>query len=425
MPPLTLRNGVALVGERLDATPFRELVITDGVIAGIDEGPASDAATLDLDGAFVLPGLIDAHVHLSLDAAPNRTYDHWRQPAIVRAATLLRNGLLALARGITAVRDLGCVDESVLVYGRRTAAGAFVGPRVVACGRWICATGGHGFEHGRVADGPVQMRTAVREQLRDGAQVIKVMATGGMSTPGDAGRRELTAEEVGAAVDEATAAGPRVAAHAHGADGVLTAVEAGAASIEHGALAGPLEVDAMIRHGVALVPTLMAVRNIEPGRGIEPEIVATVARTRDTYYANVQQAIKAGVTVVAGTDAGTALNPIGQLIDELKLYTTMGLSPGEAIATATVAAGRLLDVPIGILEAGAAADLLVVAGDPRDDLDHLHRPSWVIHRGRLGEPSAMLRAAHALGAGPADYLLNQSCWAATASTDAQFTRSRT
>src|SRR5581483_3521048 len=241
-PPLLLQNGVALAGAELEPREFRELLVVDGKIAAIDEGATGDARALDLGGAFVLPGLVDAHVHFGLTGDPVDPYGHWRRPLAIRGATLVRNGLLALAHGITTIRDLGGFDSSVIDYGRETNAGRLLGPRVVACGRWICMTGGHGWEYGREADGPDDVRKAVREQVRSRASVIKLMATAGVSTPGDAESVELGVDELSVGVREAANAGLKVAAHALAAAGIRNAVEAGAASIEHAAFAGPEEI---------------------------------------------------------------------------------------------------------------------------------------------------------------------------------------
>lgn len=405
MSSVVLRNGIALAGEEFDPTPFRELLIEDGTIAGFDVDAPRDARAIELDGAFVLPGLIDAHVHFGLTGGIN-PYPHWRQPLVRRGATLLRNGLIALAHGITTVRDLGSVDAAAIDYGRMTAAGELLGPRVVACGRWIAMTGGHGWEYGREADGADDVRKAVREQVRARAGVIKLMATGGLSTPGNAASLELGREELAAGVEEAHNAGLKAAAHAHAAAGIRAAVEAGIDSIEHAAFAGPDEIELMKRAGVFLVPTLVAVMHVRPGSGIDDEVVAKTEEARGLFYATVEQAIRAGVTVAAGTDAGTALNPIGLLVDELKLYASMGMTATDAIRSATVTAGRLLGLPAGVIEPGRVADLVIVRDDPRDDLDQLRRPRLVVRGGQCVDVGWAVRVVAALGREEADRLLD-------------------
>lgn len=385
---LVLRNGIALTGDSLAPRPFQSLVIRGGVITQItgDMVAADGAAEIDAAGGFVTPGLIDAHVHFGLAAHP-APYRHWDRPAFIRSMTCFHNGLRALRAGITTVRDLGSGDTMVIDYGREVKAGHLPGPRVVAAGRPIAITGGHGWEHARVANGPEEVRLAVREQLTAGAGVIKLMATGGISTPGNPGRSELTAEELSAGVDEAHRAGVLAAAHAHAPEGIANAIAAGVDSIEHAAFADPDTHALMIKADVTLVPTVTALSPIAAGVGIPEDTVVKSLRARETFQQNTGHAIAAGVTIAAGTDAGTALNPIGGLLDELLLYVRRGMSAAQALRSATVTAGRLVGeagepAGTGTIEVGARADLVVVPADPRADLEVLRRPAAVIAGGR-------------------------------------------
>ena len=404
---LVLREGIALAGEDLAPVELDALVVEDGRIASLGAAPAArdDDRVVDLRGAHVLPGLVDAHVHLDLVADVD-AYSHWRKPAVLRGAALLRTGLLALAHGITAVRDLGCVDESVIEYGRRTATGAVLGPRVLACGRWICMTGGHGWEYGREADGPDDVRRAAREQVRARAGVIKLMATGGLSTPGSADSVELTYEELLAGVEEAHHAGLTAAAHAHARAGIENAVRAGIDTIEHAAFADDERVELMRAHDVTLVPTLVALDHVRPGSGVDDEVVAKSEAARETFLRNVGRAIRGGVRVGAGTDAGTALNPIGLLADEIAHYARLGLSTTDALRSATVVGGSLIGPELGRVAEGWHADLVVFRRDPREDLRILRRPDLVVTRGRLVDPAWARRVALALGSEASDRLLH-------------------
>ena len=382
---LVLRNGIALAGTGLQETAFRSLIIADGIIDEISASVVSPGGSreLDLAGKYVIPGLIDAHVHLDLRAelAP---YEHWRRPAFERALGLLGNGLAALRHGITTLRDLGCVDDAVVQYARLADAGRLLGPRVVAACRWVCMTGGHGWEYGREADGESDVRKAVREQIRAGAGVVKLMATGGMSTPGSPHSAELTAEELAAAVDEAHKAGRRVAAHAHAAAGIRAALAAGVDSIEHGAFMGEGELAEMLQRGTFLVPTVVAVENVRPGSGIDPDVIAKTDTARKIFHASTATAIRSGVKIAAGTDAGTALNPVGPtLLEELKLYARLGADNMTALAAATVQAGALIGQDLGVLDAGRPADLLILNHNPLAGLDALKEIAGVILRGRL------------------------------------------
>lgn len=395
---VVLRDGVALAGEALDEVAFRSLTVTGGMIAEMSASavPSGGRDELDLAGKYVIPGLIDAHVHLDL-IAETSPYAHWRRPAFERAIGLAGNGVTALRHGITAVRDLGCVDDAVIQYARLTDGGRLLGPRVVAAGRWICMTGGHGWEYGREADGDAEVRKAVREQVRAGAQVVKLMATGGLSTPGSPHAAELTAQELAAGVEEAHKAGLRVAAHAHSAAGIRAALAAGVDSIEHGAFMGSGEVEEMRRRGTFLVPTAVAVENVRPGSGIDPDVIEKTDAAREVFHANTAVALRSGIKIAAGTDAGTALNPVGPtLLSELKLYVRLGADNRQALAAATVHAGDLLGQGLGVLDVGRPADLLILDRNPLADLDALTEIVGVVSRGRLLDPGVLDAVATAI-----------------------------
>lgn len=387
-PPgrLVLRNGVALCGPELQAVPFASLLVEEGCVRTIsgewlDAGEESDS--LDVDGAFVIPGLIDAHVHLDMAAQP-MAYRRWQDSrmTLLRSLTCLHNGLVALRRGITSVRDLGSVDATVIDYANCVNGGRLVGPRVVAAGRPITITGGHCAQYGRTACGATDMRQAVREQVAAGAHVIKVMASGGISTPGDPSASQFTMEEMVAGVEEAHRLGRQVAAHAHAAAAIAVAVEAGVDSIEHAGFADAETLELLRSRDVTLVPTVMALNRIAEGAGIPSDTVAKSLAARETYRASTQAAIGAGVRIAAGTDAGTALNPLGDLVDELDMYCERGMQPDAALRAATVNAGRLIAPDVGMIEVGLQADLVVVRDDPRRDLSTLRDPVAVVSRGR-------------------------------------------
>lgn len=299
----------------------------------------------------------------------------------------LHNGLVALKCGITAARDLGSVDSLVIDYARQVELGRLAGPRIAAAGQPITVAGGHLAQSGRITSGVPDIRSAVREQISRGARVIKVMATGGISSAGDPGAQQFTLEELTAAVREAHGAGVQIAAHAHAAAGIKLALQAGVDTIEHAAYADEAALAMIVERGKTLVPTVSALNNIAEGRGIPAETVAKSLAARETYRANTAKAIGRGVRIAAGTDAGTALNPIGGLIDELEMYCARGMKPIDAIRSATVHAGSLVSAKLGIIESGWRADLVVVPDDPGDDLAVLREPLEVISRGRLASQS--------------------------------------
>jgi imidazolonepropionase-like amidohydrolase len=385
---LILRNGIALLGDELREQAFGSLVIRAGVITEVtsEQVTADGSPELELNGAFVLPGLIDCHVHFDLAAHP-APFLHWDRASFVRSMTCFHNGLLALRAGITSVRDLGSVDRMTLDYAQQVNSGQLLGPRVVAAGRPITMTGGHCADYGRIANGPDDVRLAVREQLAAGAGVVKLMATGGISSPGNPGLPQLGVQELAAGIEEAHKAGVLVAAHAHASEGIANAIAAGVDTIEHAAFADDNNHKQMIAAGVTLVPTVTALNPIAEGIGIPKATVEKSLKARETYRANTAKAIAAGVRIAAGTDAGTAFNPIGGLLDELIMYVERGMSTTEALRAATVTAGTLVrrageDAPVGVLAVGARADLLVTERDPRDGLEVLRRPVRVVVGGQ-------------------------------------------
>ncbi|MCU1680423.1 MAG: amidohydrolase [Amycolatopsis sp.] len=377
---VVLKNGIALTGPDLIERPFRTLVLSDDTIGEFDTG--GDGREVDLDGAYLVPGLADCHVHFDLAAHP-MPYLQWDRSGFVRSITCLHNGLLALRAGITSVRDLGSVDHLVLEYAAHVRAGAVTGPRVTAAGRPITITGGHCAQYGLVADGPVAVRTATRAQIAAGARVVKLMATGGISTPGNPGVPGLNLDELTAAVEEAHKLGARVAAHAHSPAGIKAALAAGVDTIEHAAFADDEALDLLKTSDTTLVPTVSALNNIAAGVGIPADTVEKSLAARETYRANTARAIGAGVRIAAGTDAGTAFNPIGGLLDELEMYRTGGMSAYEAVRSATVRTGPIMGTQTGVIAPGYRADLLVLGEDPREDLAALREPRQVINRGRV------------------------------------------
>ena len=353
------RMTVLIQGGRIAAVgPDREISVPRG------------AETLDVRGMAVLPGLIDCHVHLCLSAEADvvRTIEQ-EAPALttLKASQFARQTVEA---GFTTVRDVGCRDHSIFALKQAIADGLLPGPRIVAAGRAICMTGGHARFIGREADGPVEVVTAVREQLAAGAEVIKFIASGGVLTPGTSPDcAQMTPEELAAGMSEARRAGRRVAAHAHGADGMKNAIKAGTHSIEHATLMDEEAAGLMREYGVFMVPTLSALATTAAcglACGI-PESALTKAKSMQARHeASFKKAARAGIKVALGTDAGTPFNYHGENAQELERMVALGMTPMEAIVAATSAAAALLGFShtLGTIEPGKDADLLVVDGNP-------------------------------------------------------------
>jgi imidazolonepropionase-like amidohydrolase len=387
--PLVLTNATILDGQSAGPLSARTVVVEGGRIAAVQDEPSRGVRSIDLGGLTLLPGLINCHVHLCLGAEPDPARSAAADPLALTALKAAARARAAVEAGVTTVRDLGGREYVELSVRDAVRSGLVSGPRILAAGKGICMTGGHGWWMGREADGPDDVRRAVREQLKAGVDVVKVLATGGVMTPGvEAGAPQLTAAEIAAAVEEARKAGRRSAAHAQGAEGIAACVAAGITSIEHGIDLTEETVARMARDGVALVATLNAPRAIaEAGtaRGVPEFMVRKSEAVRVRHVESFRRALAAGVAIAAGSDAGTPFNPHGSLVPELLLMVQAGMAPLDAVRAATSSAARVLglDGETGRIAPGLAADLVAVEGSPADDVRALDRVRLVIARGRV------------------------------------------
>src|SRR5256712_130496 len=345
--------------------------------------PNQRTETVRAPGRFALPGFINCHCHLTLDGDANFDAEV-RQSDAQATLKAFRNARAALRAGVTTVRDLGANGPMVIELGRAIERGTLEGPRVIAAGRGITTTGGHGFEVGRIADGPDEVRKAVREQVHAGARVIKLFSTGGIlggGTPPEVS--QYTAEETTAAVEEAHRAGLRITTHAHGAGGMRVAAEAGVDSIEHATLLDEKTITLIKERGVALVPTLLVVHSLlENASKLDSVIVERTRAVSEKHREGLRAAHKAGVRIATGTDAGASFTRHDRFAVELQLLTECGLSTTEALAAATSGAAAVVGLEkAGHIGAGCSADLVFVDGDPVKDLGVLMSPKGVYVRG--------------------------------------------
>ncbi len=381
-----LENVVILIrGERIE-------------VVGRDVAIPADAEVIDLSRHTVLPGLMDMHTHLTGD--PSFGYsDHrlheWPGYAALIGAKNARRTLLA---GFTTVRNVGADEWADVALRDAIRNGIVPGPRMYVSAHAIGITGGHcdtngyrpdawpepGIERG-IANGVDEAIKAVRYQIKYGADVIKICATGGVLSAGDAvGVPQLTFEEIRAIVQTAAMAERRVAAHAHGTEGIKTAIRAGVASIEHGSMLDEEAIRLMKEHGTYLVPTLMAFESVVAGARsgkLAPWSAKKALEIEPHARRSIQMAIRAGVNIAFGTDAGVF--PHGENADEFRLLVQAGMTPIEAIQSATVHAARLLGVEneLGTIEPGKLADLIAVRGDPRQDITRLKQVDFVMKGG--------------------------------------------
>jgi len=387
--PVILSGAVIIDGTGAEPVRGRSVVIEDGRIADVvDDTRLPRGSRIDLSGATLLPGLINCHVHLCLGAEADPTRPLREESVAVTAIKAAVRARQTLDAGVTTVRDLGGRDYCELGLKRVIQDGLIPGPRILAAGRPVCMTGGHGHWLAREADGPDDVRKAVREQLKAGADVIKIIATGGVLTPGvDPGSPQLTFDEMRAAIEEARKAGRRTAAHAMGVDGIADAVKAGITSIEHGVYLSDEVVASMRSDGTYLVPTLIAPAAITAGglsAGIPEFMVRKSERVMAAHVQSFQRALAAGVPIAAGSDAGTPLNPHGSLVPELVLMVKHGMTALQAVRSATTSAADLLGLGamVGRIAPGYVADLIAVTGNPGERIEALEDVRSVFVNGR-------------------------------------------
>ena len=380
------------------------IVVQDGRIAALHDGylPApAGAKVIDLKGRTVLPGLIDSHTHLSSDRAGNEGLAAAMTDSIpLNSYETQWNGMKTLRAGFTTVRNLGDEKGKVLAYREAIRRGWVQGPRILDAGESISTSGGH--MDGRVGlademhpmigtenlcDGVDDCRRAVRRQIGRGADVIKFATTGGVNS-GTGLATRIFEDEAKAIIDTAHAYGRKVAVHAHGIDGIKLAVRLGADSIEHGTTIDAETAKLMVKNGTFYVPTLSTVNGYLERLAANPNAYPPLIKKQIDWRIGItgkslQVAFPLGVKIAFGTDAGVSKH--GRNADEFEWLVKFGMSPMEAIKSATVNAAALLglDKEIGTLEVGKSADIIAVDGDPLADVRVLKRMAFVMARGEV------------------------------------------
>ena len=378
-PTLLFRAGTVFTAADRDAVlKDAWVLVRDGRIASVSSDEPrmrGDVARFDEPDATLLPGLVDVHVHLDISGSPN-WLDEAKQSYALTAWQAAMHARETLLGGFTTVRTLGGRDGMDPALRDAQAAGLVMGPRIRATNLVVTMTGGHGSWIGREADGPDDVRKAVREQLKAGADVIKLMATGGVMTPGvEPGAQQLTYEELKAGVEEAHKAGKKTATHAQGSDGIKAAVLAGIDSVEHGFYMTDEIFGLMKERGTCFSVTLSAAAGLAdaPPNTIPEWARAKAVRVREAHVDSFRRAYDAGVRIVLGTDAGTPYNRHGENAQELSLMVKYGMKPLDGLRAATRNGAELLDLAdeIGTIEVGKAADLVLCRGDATRDVDLL------------------------------------------------------
>jgi imidazolonepropionase-like amidohydrolase len=375
------------------------IVIADGKIVSIGEAASAkapaDAHRIELPNATILPGLIDAHTHLTFDP----TFGYERLAISIPRETLTgaKNARLTLQAGFTTVRNVGADGYSDVALRDAINAGDVPGPRMLVSGPALSITGGHcdnnllPYEYhateGGVADGIAAVQHKVRENIKYGSDLIKVCATGGVLSRGDDPQAsQYTLEEMKAIVADAHRLGRKVAAHAHGAQGILWASQAGVDSIEHGSYIDDAGIAEMKKNGTYLVPTLYLGDWMIDNAGLTHLPDFLLVKAKEVIPAarkNIAHAFASGVKVAFGTDA--AVYPHGLNAHEFAVMVKLGLTPLQAIQAATINASDLLgwSGKVGSLDPGAWADIVAVDGDPLEDVTTLERVKFVMKGGEV------------------------------------------
>jgi imidazolonepropionase-like amidohydrolase len=387
----------------------RVTVVVDGNrIAAVEPGfraPGADDTVVDLSGATVLPGLMDMHVHLTSEQSRTAELDSVRKGESDRAFDSVVYAGRTLLAGFTTVRNLGDQWGVSIALKRAIEAGKVNGPRVFTAGRPIGTRGGHADASNgwgpylysedprldNVCSGADSCREAVRKRYQEGSDSIKVMATGGVLSIAKSGTApQFTDEELAAVVSTAHDYGMKVAAHAHGTEGIRRAVRAGVDSIEHGTFMDDETMRVMKQKGTYYVPTISAGRWVyeraqEPGyfnELVRPKALAVGPQIQDTFG----RAWRAGITIMFGTDTGVGAH--GTNAKEFVYMTEAGMPAMAAIRSATVVPARYLEIAdrLGTVEAGKLADIIAVPGDPLTDIAVLQRVSFVMKDGVIYKP---------------------------------------
>lgn len=380
------------------------IVLVDGnkitdLLPADKAGPLEDYEIIDLTGKFVTPGLIDCHVHLCSNGESGNPMEYLQTPADMTLYAL-RNCQDDLKAGFTTLRTAG--DNEFIAEAVRDAVnrGEFWGPRMMTPGSAISTTGGHADSHyaphvdehfsdHSVGDGAAELAKAVRYNIKHGASCIKFMATGGVMSRGTTvGAQQMTYDEMRAVIETAELYGLITAAHAHGTDGIKTAARAGVTSIEHGMMMDEECIQIMKEKGTYLVPTCIAAERIivkGPEIGTPDWMIAKAKQVYERHQWGFTRCMEEGIPIAFGTDSATPFNFHGKQTYEFQLLTEFGMTPAQALQTATKTASELLrmNTQIGSIEAGKFADIVAFDGDPMADITAMNNCCFVMKDGAV------------------------------------------
>jgi imidazolonepropionase-like amidohydrolase len=353
---------------------------------------------IDCSGKYVLPGLIDCHVHLVWDGSPDpqEIINVLEQEMVALRA--YKHATEYLNLGITTVRDVASPDRSVLSVRDAINQKLLSGPTIIATGAAICMTGGHVHYIGVEADGADEVRKTTRKLLKQGVDLVKVMATGGIYTFGEEpGSPQLTKEELLAATEEAHKKNKKVAAHAEGLEGIMNCIEVGIDTIEHGIYADDEALLLMKEKGIYLVPTMVVMKRLAEDKRIPLWALEKAKEVTEPHQRMLEKAIKLGVKIATGTDCGSPVTPPEYYFDELLIMEQAGMLPMDVIHSSTRIAAECLGIDDrGVISEGKKADLLIVNDNPLENLNVLKSQKTVIKNGAIVQINSALGSVETL-----------------------------
>ncbi|NCF74320.1 MAG: amidohydrolase family protein [Gammaproteobacteria bacterium] len=394
---------LAIPGE--SPTSRQTIVVENNQIREIVDGFADatdfdgNVSVIDLSDHFVLPGLMDMHVHLQFELGPQNERDALKMSDQLKQMRSIHYAMETLLAGFTTVRDVGSSPQEMYAMRDAIEKGWIDGPRIIAAGG-VGITGGHAdisgvnpglmelFTSPNVCDGPYDCRRAARNVIKYGADWIKITSTGGVMTDRDTGTdQQMEMDELKEIVLAAARMGRKVASHAHGEEGIIAALEAGVASIEHGSYTGPRAIKLFKETGAYLVPTLLAGKTVV-AMAVESDFMSDTVEKKAIRVGNdiadsFEKAHKAGVNIAYGTDSGISRH--GTNAEEAVLMVENGMSEMDVLITATVNAADLLDMSdtLGTIEAGKSADIIAVGTSPLENIDALLDVDFVMKSGKV------------------------------------------
>ncbi|OMF59998.1 aryldialkylphosphatase [Paenibacillus sp. FSL R5-0490] len=384
-----LKGGSIIDGLNDEVVENSYIKVENGRITEVKEGEPGDTEgfeVINCTGKYILPGLIDCHVHLVWNgsADPQSLIKNEENDRIALEA--YKHALDTLKLGVTTVRDLGSPDRTVLHVRNVIDSGLLSGPTIIAAGAPICMTGGHVYYLGYESDGPDEVRKNTRRVLKEGADLVKVMATGGIYTKGEEpGSVQFTIEELSAAKEEALKKNKKVSAHADGIEGIMNCLEVGIDTIEHGIYADCQALEIMKNQGTFLVPTMAVMRQLISSPDIPAYALEKAKQVVGPHFSMLQEAVQIGVKIATGTDCGSPLTPPRYYYDELAIMHEAGMSEMEVIKASTSVAAECLGIEDqrGSISPGKFADLLIADSNPLNDLNSLRGDKLVMKNGVL------------------------------------------